>query len=209
MNIDTDLSFSELKTPSINRLDILSFILNKFVPDKKNKKLLDIATGHGKFSILSNKLGFDVTAIDARDIRFPKNQNDIKWIKQELEELNDFNFDVILMLGILYHLTLDDQLLLFEKIKNNNKCKLLIIDTHICMSIPSVKVNEYEGKMFGEVKNQEDIKNIPTAAFNNVTAFWPTKESLRKMIVSCGYYELYEIVPYHYPDRTFFIAIKK
>jgi len=81
------------------------------------KRLLDFACGDGAYSILSSKMGFEVTGIDISDVSINNAnemalQEDIKNIRFlvadcEATEFPDEYFDVILVAGVLHHLDLE------------------------------------------------------------------------------------------------------
>src|SRR5699024_587042 len=48
-------------------------------------KLIDLGAGHGGYSRRAADAGWKVTAVDARDIRFP-NDDRITWVRQDIRE---------------------------------------------------------------------------------------------------------------------------
>ena len=161
----------------------------------KPGRLLDLATGHGKFAGVASELGWAVTAVDARTERFPE-ADDIDWVQSDLRDYEIGNFDVISLLGIFYHLELEDQLKLLTRCSGT----MTIIDTHVALRA-EVTEGGYEGRFFSE--NLE----VPTASWINETSFWPTEESLVRMLHANGFEFVFKLIP---PptrvDRTWYIC---
>ena len=89
-------------------------------------RLVDLGAGHGAFSIRAADAGWDVTAVDARTTRFPDDAR-IQWIHQDVRETSLQGYDLIVNLGLFYHLTLDDQLSLLDRAAGTP----MILDTHV------------------------------------------------------------------------------
>lgn len=158
-------------------------------------RLLDLATGHGAFAEAARDLGWTVTAVDARTTRMPMSDG-IEWMQADVREFPTDGYDVITMFGLFYHLELDAQMALLRRCSPT----LTLIDTHISTS-PRTMIDGYLGHLFKEV--QED----PRASWGNPLSFWPTEESLGRMLLSCGYSSIHKILPAPVtPDRTFYIA---
>ena len=51
---------------------MIEYTQQYYKPLFKGAKILDVATGHGKFAENLAKKGHNVTAFDGRDVRFPK-----------------------------------------------------------------------------------------------------------------------------------------
>lgn len=177
-------------------------IFAEILKDLNPGTLADLGAGHCSFSIIARNFGFKVTAIDARTVRVPKNlPDDIKFIKSTALDVDLKGYDVICILGLLYHLTLDEQVQLLSKCKN----KTLIIDTHLT-SRPVVELNGYSGQYFHEANNEKELITKPRAAFTTLVSFWHTYPSFYKLIENSGFNKITIIKPEHYPYRTFFIC---
>lgn len=180
-------------------------ILDRFPPGR----LLDLGAGHGLFSRLAADVGWKVTAVDARDERFPVDAR-IEWVKQDIRECDVGGFDVVACLGLWYHLTLDDQLQLARRAAGTP----LIVDTHIAVGrrahprqhrtrLSRVRqVDGFEGRFYGE----RDMQDRLTASFGNHSSFWPTEESLRTTLRTSGYDIIETFDPPVASDRRFFLA---
>ena len=173
----------------------------------EGKTLLDLGAGHGKISKMARSYGYGVTAVDARSVRFPKRRGDITWTVADVSKYEIKFFDVILMLGLLYHLPLDRQLNLLTRCALN--CKQLIIDTHVCLEDNPDKIltpEGYEGWVYHEADTIAGLKNRPPAAFNNTDSFWPTPDALERMCLDFGFSSVVRHEPRHAKDRIFFLV---
>lgn len=166
-------------------------------------RLLDLGAGHGRFSLIAHELGWEVTAVDARTTRMP-NTPGIRWIESDVRRFDVAGFDVIAILGLLYHLELPDQLALLRRCAATTT----ILDTHTSLH-PDMTLDGYEGHVFREVAAaaEEHLADIPTASWGNLTSFWPTRGSLVRMLRDVGFGEVLVLDPPITRDRTFYLAV--
>jgi len=169
-------------------------------------RLLDLGAGHGRFSLLAADLGWQVTAVDARDARFPVDDR-VRWVREDVRRYEIGDVDVVACLGLWYHLTLDDQITLAKAAYPLP----LIIDTHVAVAnkrhhaefakalTRMQRTNGLEGRFFTEPEGFE-------AEFGSPKSFWPTSESLRRQVVQAGYDYVYALYPPTRPDRMFFVV---
>lgn len=164
--------------------------------------LVDLGTGHGQFAVAAADLGWRVTGVDARNARWP-DDNRITWVQEDIREHDLAPYDLVLCLGLFYHLTLDDQLAFLQRANT----KPLIIDTHLANDTVPRRLSErvttregYEGRMYAEGR-------MLTASFRNRESFWPTPETFRRMLGDCGFSTVLTAEPWVIPDRTFFVAL--
>ncbi len=165
-------------------------------------RLLDLGCGHGKFSLAARELGWNITAVDVRTERMPRTPG-IEWVQSDVREFEFGEYDCISILGLLYHLELEDQLKLIRKCAGTPT----IIDTHIS---PTSNYEEggYEGRLFKEVPDATPEEHVatPTASWENKTSFWATEDSLVRMIRECGFSSVYKMLPPHTVNRTFYLC---
>lgn len=166
-------------------------------------RLLDLACGHGKFSILARDLGWDVTGVDVRTERFPDAEG-IKWVQSDVRHYEPEGFDCIAVLGLFYHLEIDDQLALLKRTAGTPT----ILDTHTSTR-PDRNEKGYEGHLFKEVSGDDErsLAATPTASWGNQFSFWPTHEALLTMLRDCGYRSVYVHEPWYEEDRTFYYCL--
>lgn len=169
------------------RAGILRTLLQPFTPGR----LIDLACGTGMFAVLAADLGWQVTAVDARPR--PWTDDRVTWRQQDIRDTSVDSYELILCLGIFYHLELADQLVLVEKCAGTP----LILDTHI-----SVAGGETDSGYSGHYYPEGDGV---LAAWGNPRSWWPTLESLQRMLAGAGYSRVDVLEPwYHGQDRTFF-----
>jgi len=180
------------------RFEIFDAIISRFDPGK----LVDLGAGHGKFSVRAADRGWNVTAVDARDERFPADLR-IKWVREDIRTFDVKGFDIVVCLGLFYHLTLDDQLELLRRCSGTT----LIVDTHVDSGKPTQPLSErqiirgYEGRLFYEETQHA------TASWENTHSFWPTTECFYRMLNDAGYAVILTSEPWYQSDRTFWLAL--
>jgi SAM-dependent methyltransferase len=174
-------------------------------------RLVDLGAGHGIFARVAADLGWEVTAVDARDERFPDDPR-VQWVRSDIRAFLDQELDVDLVacLGLWYHLTLDDQLTLA-------RCcapRPMIVDTHVGMvsreDHPAHRdqlsdVREKDGYA-GRLYHERGMRTRATAAWGNEYSFWPTPAALERQLTGAGYDVVEQVSPAVAPDRRFFLA---
>lgn len=173
------------------RLEIFQSVLRTLSPGK----LLDLGCGHGKFSMLARDLGWDVTGVDARTERMPQ-ASGIEWVQQDVRTFQVDGYDCIAVLGLLYHLEVDDQIDLLRRCSGTTT----LIDTHVSLRATH-KERGYDGHSF-----YEELE-AATASWGNQYSFWPTEESLLRMIHDVGFRFTWRLSPPYRDDRTFYLAL--
>jgi SAM-dependent methyltransferase len=179
------------------RLEIFAQLLGLFNPGR----LADLGAGHGLFSIMAAKAGWEVVAVDARTERNTEAAG-VKWVESDVRDFSLEGFDLIACLGLFYHLTLEDQLDLLYR----SQGRPMIIDTHLAKGRSTHrlsrrdKVRGYVGRWLVE---QEGLTN----SWGNPKSFWPDPSSFLRMLKDAGYDVVATIEPWYLPDRTFFLAL--
>jgi SAM-dependent methyltransferase len=173
------------------RLEIFQSLVRPFVPGR----LLDLGCGHGKFSVLARNLGWQVTGVDVRTERMP-DEAGIEWVESDVRSYPTEGFDLITVLGLFYHLELGDQLALLERCQGTPT----VIDTHVSLK-PTHQEQGYDGHFFHEKLE------AATASWGNEYSFWPTEESLLKMMRDVGFKFTFKLEPRYRQDRTFYLAL--
>lgn len=162
---------------------------------------VDLGTGHGGFARVAAERGWTVTAVDARVDRMPEDTG-ITWVESDIRNVDLLPFDVIVCLGLFYHLTLEDQLDLLAR----SQGRPLILDTHVDNGEARHElsarqpVGSFEGRFYNE-------PGKTTSSWGNDKSFWPTLDSLHRMLAGAGYGPVLVVEPWYLPDRTFFLAM--
>ena len=152
------------------RVDTFERLLSLFPPGK----LIDLGTGHGKLAIRAARMGWSAVAVDARAERFPTTDA-VEFRRIDVREVPLVGYDLILCLGLFYHLTLDDQRSLLARCAGTP----LIIDTHLTVGASTmeavlsdmVEVDGLQGRWFQEGDNER-------ASWGNEHAFESLKSSV-------------------------------
>lgn len=174
------------------------YILDNLVGRPDGRRLVDLGAGHCVFSRIAAHRGFVVTAVDGRDERKPNELKGIAFVKSDVRQFEVAGFDVILIIGLLYHLTLEDQI---ELLSRCPRASIIIVDTQV--HIPSLIVDAaargrfvsrpvskrgYDGVLYPEIGNAQ-------ASIGNDTSWWHTEESLLKLYRNTGFVDVVQLEP--------------
>jgi 2-polyprenyl-3-methyl-5-hydroxy-6-metoxy-1,4-benzoquinol methylase len=163
-------------------------------------RVLDLAFYEGAFALAFARRGASVVGLEARTEHVVKARfaaealqlGNVSFERADVRELardRHGSFDVVLCLGILYHLDAPD---CFDFLKNvADVCDgLAVIETQISLSRQkriSWGGREYEGKSY-----PEDTR-FPGASADNAQSFWPTKASLLNAMTDVGFTSILEL----------------
>lgn len=173
----------------VQRAEILTSLLAGFTPGK----LADLACGTGWFAQIAAGLGWQVTALDARERPWPEDPR-ITWLHQDVRDAVLDGYDLILCLGLFYHLTPADQLQLLARCSGTP----LILDTHVSLT-DAVTAGGLSGCWYAEGGDGD-----PLSSSGNPQSFWPSLSSLERLLADAGYGHVEPVEPwYHGADRTF------
>ena len=176
-------------------------LLARFAPGR----CYDLGSGHGKFAQRAAATGWTVTAIDARNERFVSAPG-VEFVQADVRNVRLDDADLVLCLGLFYHLTLDDQIDLLGRASGAP----LILDTHVAsgthdnpevLSEP-VPVGDHEGVWYVEGPREDAL-----ASWDNAQSFWHTEPSLLALLESAGYAVVLSGTPWVTPDRRFYLAL--
>ena len=167
--------------------------------------MIDLACGNGVFSIAAQDMGWNVTAVDARTVRMPMTPG-IEWVQQDVRETEVVGYDVVLLMGLLYHMELDDQLDLLRRCSGT----VTILDTHHSTA-PTHLEGGYAGHTFTELRpdHPTSLEDAPRAAWGNPTSFWATQPDLVRILQDCGFGTVLALVPPTLRNRTFYLCLPK
>ncbi len=197
---------------SIHKLQIFRGLLAPLRPGR----LLDLGSGRGNFSMAAARLGWKVTAVDARIVRWPDAEaggdpesaeliRSINWIQADVREfpIRAGEYDLICILGLLHHLEVNDQVALLKRCSG----MLTLLDTRIAPAITD-REEPYEGtsiREHGETREERD--QVPTASWGNAHSFRHTEESLLRLVRDCGYGKMMHMRPPHRENYTFYLCL--
>jgi 2-polyprenyl-3-methyl-5-hydroxy-6-metoxy-1,4-benzoquinol methylase len=186
-------------------------------------RVLDLACLEGQFGIEFALHGSSVLALEGREVnlakaRFVKEAASLDNLDLVLDDVRNLSvdrygsFDVVLCLGILYHLDTPDVMDFVEKV--SKVCKgLAIIDTHISLSNEASytwREKVYWGSYFQEhdtcATPDEKLASV-WYSLDNTRSFKFTRASLCNMLRHVGFTSVYECLnPYEYHNPKWPLA---
>lgn len=201
----------------------------------KNLRVLDLACLEGLYAIELALQGAQVVAIEGREANIEKARfakdilslDNLELVQDDVRNLSREkygSFDVVLCLGILYHLDVPDVFHFVEKV--SDVCQgFALLDTHVSMEAEKwyvYKGQKYWGSDYVEHRpdsTPEERDKSLWASLDNVTSFWFTRYSLYNLLSEVGFTSVYEC---HNPpvlnyerkrlrketDRNTFLAMK-
>ena len=172
--------------PSNQRFEIFRSILERL----PKGPLVDLGAGHCLFTQAAREMGFEATAVDARTERVPEGFTG--FIHADVRGFDPSPYSIVCILGLFYHLTLEDQLSLLDRCRG----KIVIVDTHTARSA-ELNRGGYWGRDWEEVES-------PRSSVGNRLSFWHTEASLRCAFEDNGF-RAEKIEPEHAPGRAFWL----
>jgi SAM-dependent methyltransferase len=191
-------------------------------------RVLDLACLEGLYGIEFARRGAEVVGIEGREAtieraRFAKEVlglDNLTLIQDDVRNLSPHqhgSFDVVLCLGILYHLDAADVFSFVEKMAAVCR-RLAILDTHV--AVQAVESVEHDGEEYsGWYYNEHSPESTPEqrlrsvwASLDNERSFWPTRPSLFNLLSRAGFTSVHTcqnpVVPGQWVDRDTLVAIK-
>jgi tetratricopeptide (TPR) repeat protein len=177
-------------TQAAVRRNVFRFLLDGAAA--KGSRIVDLGAGHCLFAKFARDQGHDVTAVDARTERKPSDEElgSIKFVQSDVREFDISGFDFVVLLGLLYHLDVHDQLAILKKCARLGVPTMLETQVHFDTLVPEAQTGDwarkivdregYEGVVFSEGDN-------PMASVGNSESFWPTEPSLLRMFEDAGF----------------------
>ncbi|HEX6504788.1 MAG TPA: class I SAM-dependent methyltransferase [Terriglobales bacterium] len=191
-------------------------------------RVLDLACLEGGFSFELAMQGADTLGLEGRlenvdKCEAVKNQiglSNCQFLQGDVRKLSQRAygvFDVVLCLGILYHLTAEDAVRLLHQIYE--VCgRVAIIDTHVGLfgeEHVDVGGQAYFGRSYREFPSgtpSDDKVKALRSSLDNETSFWMTEESLTRCLQQIGFTSVMKVllppIPLNVGDRVTFVAIK-
>jgi len=181
-------------------------------------RVLDLACLEGLYSVEMALQGAAVVGIEGREASLAKarlakealglarldlQQGDVRRVTLETHGL----FDVVLCLGILYHI---EDPALFEWVMNLGRMtgRLLVIDTHIALEprdTVSFAGRAYHGRRVVEHpagSSPEEVRARLWASLDNPDSFYLTEASLLRLLIHAGFTSVYHCLAPTEPDKV-------
>ncbi len=200
-------------------------------------RVLDLGCAHGHYAFEMAKLGALVLGIEGRETwvkqanrtRQEESRTNVEFVQDDVRNLGKEKygeFDIVLCLGLLYHLDAPD---VFNLVNNIFEvCRdFAVIETHFAAKPTGMQT--WRGKQYWGASIQEHAAGASAkgklkragASLDNEKSFWLTKSSLYNILQHVGFTSVYESrIPvgnlYIGPDsafkiwghRTMLVAIK-
>ena len=197
----------EAPNEGAQRTATFSWLLEEVVP--RGGTMLDLGAGPCVFARRAVNAGYRVTAVDGRTDRVPEDLPDeIEFVQSDVRNFEVGGFDVVTILGLLYHLTLSHQLALLRACVSAT----VIVDTQIHdpglvtdaagdWARRPVQEDGYDGVLFQEGDN-------PMASIGNEQSFWHTEPSLLRLFEAAGFSACTVVEPVYvskYGARKFYV----
>ena len=172
------------------RTEMFRQIIAEIAASGVDRRLVDLGAASCVFSRIAQTQGFSVTAVEVRPERIPNNIDGIEIVESDVREFDLGIFEIILILGLLYHLTLEDQIVLLLRCPAGST---VVVDTEIY--IPELVVQSenrngfadrvvldgvYDGIIFPEANNA-------MASWKNQESFWHSEASIIRLFNNCGF----------------------
>jgi SAM-dependent methyltransferase len=191
-------------------------------------RILDLGCGEGVYAIEAGLRGAEVVAVDARTQRMDQGAacalrhglSTVRFVQEDVRRVTRAtfgSFDVVYLLGLLYHLNAPDVFSVLESI--HNLCTgLLVVDTLI--SLKSESAVEWRGQSYAgqQCREHEDgdtdelRRSRVLKSIDNTFSFRFTRESLLRALHEVGFTSVYEcsvpFAPGKADDRITLIALK-
>lgn len=193
---------------------ILSFLSSFYRDELSGLRLADLGCLEGGFSLEMAQRGMVVTGIEARKKNLEKCRlleehfalPNLEFVRDDVKNFareNYGTFDVVLALGILYHLDnpvpwlrqiaqATNTLLVIEShYAPGDETALALLDAELQHLGPIEQIEyegaTYEGRWFFEYGPEHDPENQLWASYSNASSFWLTKESILRATKRAGF----------------------
>ncbi len=197
---------------SISNFQIFHTLLSPLTPGK----MLDLGTGAGTFSLMAARLGWEVTAVDARTVRMPnpdKEKNSdrveltrsIRWVQSDVRDFPILkgDYDLICIFGILHHLELGAQIELLRRCSHT----LTILTVRVVAGAVTTE-GRYDGINYREPgETREERSRVPSASWGNEFSFYHTEDSLLRLLQDSGYTHTMVVRPAFERNYTFYVGL--
>ncbi|MDT4965876.1 MAG: hypothetical protein QOJ64_613 [Acidobacteriota bacterium] len=206
-------------------VQIISDITNQPL---NNLRVLDLACLEGLYGIELARRGAEVTSIEGREANIAKARfarkvlalDNIKFVQDDVRNLSVEKygrFDVVLCLGILYHLDAPDVFHFVQRMSDVCE-RVAIIDTHV--GIRANKSHTFEGQEYhgwsypehSPKSTKEERLRSNRASLDNVKSFWFTRPSLYNLLAHADFTSVYTcqnpVVLSQSADKDTLVAVK-
>lgn len=206
--------------------------------DLSKLSILDLGSHEGGFSLELGAHGARVVGVEVRADNFARAEfarqqlglDNVSFHRADVRTLDPESwgqYDVVICLGLLYHLDCEDVARLIDRM-HAVAGRMVIIDTHFALE--PTEWFEFEGKRYHGTSFREheddvslqDMEQAGWASIGNIHSFWFTKQSLINRMMDAGFssvlmseapfsYDTFDresLERYRYADRGWFVGMK-
>lgn len=217
-------------------LRILQVVEDVAGGDSRGVKILDLGCLEGMVSAAFARRGAAVLGIEARESNLARacfakralNLGNLELVRDDVRNLSREeygSFKIVLCLGILYHLPAPDLFKFVDRVFQVTE-RAVVIDTHVAMPEATrdllgplesleYKGRSYRGRPYREFEpnsRSEDRLKCVWSSLDERPSFWPTSESLFKLLETTGFTSVLEVRTPSWrgmpDDRILLIAFK-
>ena len=165
-------------------------------------RVLDLACDHGSFSLALAREGVrEVLGIEGREENLRRGREEaereglgqVRFVQGDVRDLSrdvHGEFDVVLCLGILYHLDVPDVFTFLANVAD--VCgSFAVIETQVSLA-PKRRVT-FEGREHWG-RDFDESERTPAASLDNLNAFWLTRASLLNVLADVGFTSVTEVL---------------
>jgi SAM-dependent methyltransferase len=190
-------------------------------------RVLDLGAGEGMFALELAAKGAEVVALEARQasvekIAFAAEALGLDGVEAVRDDVRNVSrerygaFDLVLCLGILYHLDAPDVFDVASRMAGVCR-RAAIVETHFSLR-PRTQVRHDGGEYWGlRYREHDPGSGLPEraaelrASIDNPESFWPTRPSLYNLLADAGFSSVLETRIPRYAgtsDRTILVAFR-
>lgn len=191
-------------------------------------RVLDLACLEGQYAVEFALHGAEVVGVEVREAnieksRFAGRALGLDRLTFELDDVRNLSaerygqFDVVLCIGILYHLDAPDVFDFIERIAEVTS-RVAIFDTHVSLRpnrTHNFRGRDYRGWSFAEHRagatDEEKLQQL-WASLDNNNSFWFSRPSLYNLLAEVGFTSVYDCQVPAFPgqltDRDTIAAVK-
>ena len=191
-------------------------------------RVLDLGCLEGIYAIEFALNGSSVVGVEGREPSLAKcnfakeclGLNNLSFVQDDVRNLTPEKygtFDVVLCLGLLYHLDAPE-VFTFTKQMSDVCKRICVLDTHVCTD--KGELRQFNGQDYYGVVYREHMEETPQdvrlqalwASLDNAKSFWLSRPSLYNLLTDSGFTSVHTCMnpamPEQYTDRDTIFAMK-
>jgi hypothetical protein len=171
------------------RLRVFDLVLREIIGPAGGRSFVDLGAGPLLFAQRARNAGFRVTAVDARPPWTGRVPAGIRTVQADVREFDLAGYEVVGIVGLLYHLRLTEQLDLLQRCAG----RPTIVDTEVfCPEVvASLHAASPRLRPVGADQGYDGAILVETgdvwSSYGNANSFWPTEASLLAMFARGGW----------------------